>query len=105
MRARFLTDPDGAFWYRSIVPAYYPIPNDGPVGKMLDAQGRHPYRPAHVHFMIGAPGCETLVTHVFLDGDKYLDSDVVFGVKDSLIRGLEEVTGGLTPDGHKVDGA
>ena len=53
---------------------YYPVPNDGPVGKMLDAQGRHPYRPAHVHFMIGAPGCETLVTHVFLDGDEYLDS-------------------------------
>jgi hydroxyquinol 1,2-dioxygenase len=102
MRARLRTDADGRFWYRSVVPAFYPIPNDGPVGHMLEAQGRHPYRPAHVHFMIGAPGCETLVTHVFLDGDKYLDSDVVFGVKDSLIRDLEEQSPGVTPSGHEV---
>ena len=102
MRARLHTDANGRFWYRSVVPAYYPIPNDGPVGKMLDAQGRHPYRPAHVHFMIGAPGCETMVTHVFLDGDKYLDSDVVFGVKDSLICALESLPPGVTPDGHEI---
>jgi hydroxyquinol 1,2-dioxygenase len=103
MRARLHTDADGRYWYRSIVPACYPIPNDGPVGKMLDAQGRHPYRPAHVHFMIGAPGCETLVTHVFIDGDKYLDSDVVFGVKDSLVRGLETLPPGKTPAGHEIE--
>ena len=102
MRARLHTGGDGRFWYRSVVPAYYPIPNDGPVGKMLDAQGRHPYRPAHVHFMIGAPGCETMVTHVFLGGDKYLDSDVVFGVKDSLICALESLPPGVTPDGHEI---
>ena len=102
MRARLHTDADGRYWYRSIVPACYPIPNDGPVGKMLEAQGRHPYRPAHVHFMIGAPGYETLVTHVFIAGDKYLDSDVVFGVKDSLIRALEAVPSGRTPAGHEV---
>lgn len=88
MRARFITDENGRYYFRSIVPAYYPIPNDGPVGKMLEAQGRHPYRPAHVHFMIAAPGHETLVTHVFLEGDPYLDSDVVFGVKNSLITAL-----------------
>jgi hydroxyquinol 1,2-dioxygenase len=97
MRARLRTDAEGRFWFRSIVPAFYPIPDDGPVGEMLRAQGRHPYRPAHVHFMIGAPGCETLVTHIFLAGDPYLDSDVVFGVKDSLIRGMERQEPGTTP--------
>jgi hydroxyquinol 1,2-dioxygenase len=99
MRARFRTAEAGRFHFRTIVPSFYPIPNDGPVGAMLEAQGRHPYRPAHVHFMIGAPGYEKLVTHVFIDGDKYLDSDVVFGVKDSLIRPLEHRPAGTTPDG------
>jgi hydroxyquinol 1,2-dioxygenase len=89
MRARLRTDAVGRFWFRSIVPSSYPIPHDGPVGRMLEAQGRHPYRPAHVHFMVGAPGHETLVTHVFFAGDGYLDSDAVFGVKDSLVRALE----------------
>ncbi|MGF6811618.1 hydroxyquinol 1,2-dioxygenase [Paraburkholderia sp. Clong3] len=103
MRARFLTDPEGAFWYRSIVPAAYPIPNDGPVGRMLDAQGRHPYRPAHVHFRVSAPGFRTLVTHVFVSGDIYLDSDVVFGVKDALIEPLVRLAPGLSPAGHLVD--
>lgn len=103
MRARFRTDGEGRFWFRTVVPSFYPIPHDGPVGAMLEAQGRHPYRPAHVHFMIGAPGCETLVTHVFLAGDRYLDSDVVFGVKDSLIRALERQEPGTTPGGHHAD--
>jgi hydroxyquinol 1,2-dioxygenase len=101
-RARFRTDEQGRFWFRSIVPAFYPIPADGPVGQMLEAQGRHPYRPAHVHFMISAPGCETLVTHVFLSGDPYIDSDVVFGVKDSLICKLERQQSGTTPSGHEI---
>ncbi len=101
-RARFRTDGEGRFWYRSVVPASYPIPDDGPVGDMLKAQGRHPFRPAHVHFMVGAPGCETLVTHVFLAGDQYLDSDVVFGVKDSLVRRLEDQAAGDTPRGNRV---
>ncbi|MBV9354289.1 MAG: hydroxyquinol 1,2-dioxygenase, partial [Chloroflexi bacterium] len=95
LRARFLTDAQGRFWFRTVVPSSYPIPDDGPVGQMLAAQGRHPYRPAHVHFMIGARGYQTLVTHVFLAGDPYLDSDVVFGVKDSLIRGLERDEAGV----------
>ena len=104
-RARFRTDEEGRFWFRSIVPASYPIPDDGPVGEMLKAQGRHPYRPAHVHFMVGHPGCETLVTHVFLAGDQYLDSDVVFGVKDSLIRALDHQAAGVTARGNHVDRA
>jgi hydroxyquinol 1,2-dioxygenase len=104
LRARFRTDAQGRFWFRSIVPAFYPIPHDGPVGAMLAAQGRHPFRPAHVHFMIGAAGCETLVTHVFLAGDPYLDSDVVFGVKDGLVRALERQDRGTTPGGHIVEG-
>ena len=102
-RARFRTDAQGRFWFRSIVPASYPIPDDGPVGDMLKIQGRHPFRPAHVHFMVGHPGCETLVTHIFLAGDKYLDSDVVFGVKDSLIRAVEWQEAGTTARGNAVD--
>ncbi|MBR8030142.1 intradiol ring-cleavage dioxygenase [Burkholderia cenocepacia] len=105
MRARLRTDSQGRFWYHSIVPSAYPIPNDGPVGKMLDAQGRHPFRPAHVHFKVSAQGFETIVTHVFLDDDEYLDSDVVFGVKDALIASLKSVTNGVSPAGHEVKGS
>ena len=85
-RGRFRTEADGSFSLVAAVPSPYPIPDDGPVGDMLKAQGRHPYRPAHVHFRIAAPGHETLITHLFLEGDPYLDSDVVFGVKDSLVE-------------------
>lgn len=99
LRGRFRTGAGGRFSFRSIVPRAYPVPHDGPVGGMLKAQGRHPYRPAHVHFMIAAPGHEKLITHVFIAGDKYLDSDVVFGVKDSLIQELEEPADG---DGEAV---
>jgi hydroxyquinol 1,2-dioxygenase len=102
-RARFRTDELGRFWFRSIVPSFYAIPADGPVGEMLEAQGRHQYRPAHVHFMISAPNCETLVTHVFLAGDPYIDSDVVFGVKDSLICNLERQQPGTTPGGDEIN--
>ncbi|HSV50807.1 MAG TPA: intradiol ring-cleavage dioxygenase [Burkholderiaceae bacterium] len=77
--------PDGRFHFRSIVAEAYPIPVDGPVGDMLRATRRHPWRPAHLHFMITAEGYETLVTHVFRDGDPYLDSDAVFGVRQSLV--------------------
>jgi hydroxyquinol 1,2-dioxygenase len=105
LRGRFESDPSGRFWLWTIVPSFYPIPDDGPVGDMLRAQGRHPYRPAHVHFMISAPGFETLVTHVFIDGDKYLDSDVVFGVKDSLIRKLERRPAGSAAGGRALDHA
>jgi hydroxyquinol 1,2-dioxygenase len=103
LRARFRTDESGRVWLWTIVPSFYPIPDDGPVGDMLRAQGRHPYRPAHVHFMIAAPGYETLVTHIFVDGDKYLDSDVVFGVKDSLVRKLERRAAGTEAGGRVID--
>jgi hydroxyquinol 1,2-dioxygenase len=76
---------DGQYHFRSILAEAYPIPDDGPVGDMLRATQRHPWRPAHLHFMIKAPGYETLTTHVFRNGDAYLDSDAVFGVRQSLI--------------------
>ncbi len=76
---------DGRFHFKSIVANAYPIPDDGPVGSMLRATKRHSWRPAHLHFMIEAPGYETLVTHVFRKGDVYLDSDAVFGVRQSLV--------------------
>lgn len=93
LRARFITDAQGRFAFWTIVPRYYPVPHDGPVGAMLKATKRHPYRPAHLHFMIAHPGFETLVTHLFMDGDPYLDSDAVFGVKQSLIVRLTEESG------------
>jgi hydroxyquinol 1,2-dioxygenase len=93
LRARLIADNDGRFAFWTIVPKYYPIPDDGPVGDMLKATKRHPYRPAHIHFMIGHPGYDTLVTHLFTDGDPYLDSDAVFGVKQSLIVHLKDENG------------
>jgi hydroxyquinol 1,2-dioxygenase len=98
-RARFHSDANGRYRFWSIKPAAYPIPYDGPVGEMLVAQSRHPWRPAHVHFMIEAPGFEKLATHVFVEGDQYLDSDAVFGVKDSLIRTFVRHEAGPAPDG------
>jgi hydroxyquinol 1,2-dioxygenase len=102
LRARFEADARGRFWFHSIVPRYYPVPEDGPVGDILKAQGRHANRPAHVHFMIGAPGFQTLVTQVYIDGCPYLDSDVVFGVKRSLVHRLVPIEPGCTPDGHEL---
>jgi hydroxyquinol 1,2-dioxygenase len=102
-RARLCADGDGRFHFWTIRPAFYPIPNDGPVGELLTAQGRHPFRPAHVHFMIAAPGHQTLVTHVFAEGDKYLDSDVVFGVKDSIVSPYVVHPEGVAPDGRAMD--
>jgi len=99
LRGRFKTNDAAKTWFRTILPAAYPIPYDGPVGDMLRATNRHPWRPAHVHFMIAAPGYETLVTHVFVAGDQYLDSDAVFGVKNSLISEFPEHPPGKMPDG------
>jgi hydroxyquinol 1,2-dioxygenase len=103
-RARFVTDDDGRLFFRTILPCSYPIPTDGPVGEMILQTRRHPMRPAHVHFLVDAPGYEPLITHVFIDGDKYIDSDVVFGVKDELIAKVEEHTEPVTPDGKPVSG-
>jgi protocatechuate 3,4-dioxygenase beta subunit len=75
----------GTYSFRTIMPVSYPIPDDGPAGQLLAAMGRHPFRPAHIHFMISAPGYRTLVTHLFFEGDEFLESDAVFGVKPSLV--------------------
>lgn len=85
LRGLFTTGADGRFFFRTVKPASYPIPTDGPVGKLLLAMGRHPMRPAHIHFIVGAPGFEPVTTHMFVAGDRYLESDAVFGVRDSLI--------------------
>jgi hydroxyquinol 1,2-dioxygenase len=92
LRGRLHTDDEGRFAFWSIMPQSYPIPTDGPAGALLAAAGRHPYRPAHLHFRLEAAGYRTLVTHIFVRGDEYLTSDVVFGVKDSLIADFEHRT-------------
>jgi hydroxyquinol 1,2-dioxygenase len=84
-RGLFTADQDGAYWFRTIVPTYYPIPTDGPVGTLLEAARRHPYRPAHIHFIATAPGHRPLTTHIFVAGSPYIESDAVFAVKKSLI--------------------
>jgi hydroxyquinol 1,2-dioxygenase len=103
LRGRFRTDASGRFYFWSIVPKFYPIPDDGPVGEMLKATARHPFRPAHVHFMISAPRHETLITHVFAADSPYLDSDAVFGVKDTLVREFTREAPGTGPDGKTVN--
>jgi hydroxyquinol 1,2-dioxygenase len=103
LRARLSSDAEGRVRFWSILPTAYPIPDDGPVGRMLEATGRHPWRPAHLHFMIGAEGYKPVVTHLFVRGSDYLDSDAVFGVKQSLICEFPEHPPGPTPDGRVMD--
>lgn len=85
LRGQFVSDADGRFSFRSVKPGAYPIPVDGPVGDMLRLQDRHPYRPAHLHFLLHKPGFKTLVTQIFTDDDSYLETDVVFGVTRALV--------------------
>jgi hydroxyquinol 1,2-dioxygenase len=89
MRGRFHTDGEGRYLVRTVRPVHYPIPSDGPVGAMLRATGRHPWRPAHIHFVVSAEGYEPVTTHIFDSADGYLASDAVFAVKDSLICDFE----------------
>jgi hydroxyquinol 1,2-dioxygenase len=89
LRGKFRTDKNGQFLIRTTLPVAYPIPTDGPVGKMLKATNRHPWRPAHIHFVVSAEGYEPVTTHIFESTDKYLKSDTVFAVKDSLICNFE----------------
>jgi hydroxyquinol 1,2-dioxygenase len=91
LRGIFRTGADGRYWFRAVKPKFYPIPDDGPVGQLIAALGRHPYRPAHLHYMIKAGGYETLVTHIFDPDDPYIHSDAVFGVKESLLAEFRQV--------------
>jgi hydroxyquinol 1,2-dioxygenase len=90
LRGRFLTRSDGTYAFLAVRPVPYPIPYDGPVGRMLTATGRHPWRPAHIHLIVRAPGYQTLTTHIFDRDSEYLDSDAVFAVKPSLVRVFAE---------------
>ncbi|HTT41418.1 MAG TPA: intradiol ring-cleavage dioxygenase [Burkholderiales bacterium] len=102
-RGKIKTDTAGRYAFWTIKPVSYPIPADGPVGKMLRLMGRHPYRPAHTHMMISAPGYEPVTTHVFVEGDKYIDSDAVFGVKNSLVAEFRRHNPGVAPDGKRLN--
>jgi hydroxyquinol 1,2-dioxygenase len=90
-RGLFTCDDDGRFWFRTVTPSPYPIPTDGPVGRLLTATGRHPYRPAHIHFIVAADGHLPVTTHIFVAGSPYLDSDAVFAVKQRLITDFARV--------------
>jgi hydroxyquinol 1,2-dioxygenase len=100
LRARFHTDEQGRYHFWSIKPTFYPVPDDGPVGAMLRAMGRHPNRPGHIHMMVYAEGHVPLTTHLFAADSPYLDSDAVFGVRDSLIVSFEKHAPGMAPDGR-----
>ncbi len=102
-RGHLSSDSEGYYYFWSVRPEAYPIPEDGPVGELLHAANRSPMRPAHVHFMITVPGYKTLITHVFKEHDQYLDSDAVFGVRSSLITDFEHHEPGIAPDGKKMD--
>jgi hydroxyquinol 1,2-dioxygenase len=101
-RGRIRTDHEGRYWFWSIRPTFYPIPVDGPVGRMLDAMGRHPNRPGHIHMMVSAPGHVPVTTHLFVAGSPYIESDAVFGVRPSLIVDFESHPAGRTPDGKTL---
>jgi hydroxyquinol 1,2-dioxygenase len=103
LRGKFRTNAQGKFWFWTVRPTEYPVPTDGPVGRMLLKMGRHPYRPAHIHTIVSAPGYEPVTTHVFVEGDRYLDSDAVFGVKDSLVVEFVRHEPGAAPDGTNMD--
>jgi len=103
LRAQFRTDAEGNYRFWSIKPAYYPVPGDGPVGAMLSKMGRHLNRPGHMHMMLNAPGHERLVTHIFVKDSPYLDSDAVFGVRNSLIVDFAKHAPGKAPDGRQLD--
>ncbi len=91
LRGKFTTGPDGRYWFKAVKPKFYPIPDDGPVGQLLDKLRRHPYRPAHFHYIISKEGYDPLTTHIFDPDDPYINSDAVFGVKESLMAKFEPI--------------
>lgn len=104
-RGHLFSGDDGRYGFWAVTPTPYSIPDDGPVGAMLEAAGRSSMRPAHLHFMVSADGARTLVTHIFVTGDPYLETDAVFGVKESLVRDFaQQPAGTATPTGREVEG-
>jgi hydroxyquinol 1,2-dioxygenase len=102
-RGRIRTDAAGRYWFRSIRPTFYPVPTDGPVGAMLRKMGRHPYRPGHIHMIVSASGHSPVTTHLFVADSPYLDSDAVFGMKESLVAQYERHPAGAGPNGERMD--
>jgi len=102
--ALMTTDDNGRYAFTTVRPVSYTVPNDGPVGQILDAAGRHPWRPSHLHYIVSADGCRSLVTEVFPDDDPYLDEDTVFGVRDDLVMTYVEQPAGSFPDGFALSG-
>jgi hydroxyquinol 1,2-dioxygenase len=102
LRARFRTDADGNYRFWSIRPTFYPVPDDGPVGDMLRRMGRHPNRPGHIHMKVYAPGHQSVTTHLFVADSPYLDSDAVFGVRNSLVVKFDSHPPGVAPDGRTL---
>lgn len=102
-RGKIRTDGDGRYWFRSIKPTFYPVPTDGPVGLMLRKMGRHPFRPGHIHMIVSAPGHLPVTTHLFVAGSEYLDSDAVFGMKESLVARFDRHPAGAAPNGNRVE--
>ncbi len=102
-RGRIRTDAEGRYWFRSIRPTFYPVPTDGPVGGMLRKMGRHPYRPGHIHMIVSAAGHLPVTTHLFVAGSRYLDSDAVFGMKESLVAQFDWHAPGEGPNGERME--
>jgi len=102
LRARFRTDAEGNYRFWSIRPTFYPVPDDGPVGDMLRRMGRHPNRPGHIHMKVYAPGHQAVTTHLFVADSPYLDSDAVFGVRNSLVVKFDSHPAGVAPDGRAM---
>ena len=102
-RGRIRTDAGGRYSFWSIKPNHYPVPTDGPVGRMLEKMGRHPMRPGHIHMLVSAPGHLTVTTHLFAAGSQYIDSDAVFGVKESLVTQFRKHPPGTAPDGTQLE--
>ena len=102
-RGKIRTGSDGRYWFRSIRPTFYPVPTDGPVGRMLRKMGRHPYRPGHIHMIVSAPGYLPVTTHLFVANSQYLDSDAVFGTKQSLVAQFDRHPPGISPFGERLE--
>ena len=101
-RGKIRTDEAGKYWFRSIRPSFYPVPIDGPVGRMLKSMGRHPNRPGHIHMIVSAPGYHAVTTHLFVANSPYLDSDAVFGMKESLVVPFKQHAPGASPTGERM---